>query len=251
MQPKPSPICVRRRLTPQAELHGSSGPAERALPFFQEALRLYREIGDRPGIAASLIRHGPPLVALGRVDEAEAAVQEALAVHRELGPSQELGIALNILASIACERGEYERADSLYRESTEVAHEFGDEWSLVWNLHNRADLALDQGEPDQAFSLAFESLSLARETGDDQALLVCLGILSVATKKRGDDYRAGLFWGAAERVDEELGENMWQGEEHARLVAMLGERSGTFEEGVDKGRRLAVDETVALATADA
>ena len=227
------------------------GSAERALPFFQEALRLYREIGNRPGIAASLSRHGPPLVALGRVDEAEAAVQEALAVHRELGPSQELGIALNILASIASERGEYERADSLYRESTEVAHELGDEWGLVWNLHNRADLALDQDEPDQAFSLAFDSLSLARETGDDQALLVCLGILSVATKKRGDDYRAGLFWGAAERVDEELGENMWQGEEHARLVAMLGERSGTFEEGVDKGRRLAVDETVALATADA
>jgi predicted ATPase len=223
------------------------GDPERALRLFYEALSLYHELGDDVGVAGTLTRLGPPLMVLGRVDDAERLVEEGLAINRELGKTDELVLSLNILAGAAYERGDLARADELYRESTDLAREIDDPWGLVWNLHNQADLALEQDDPARAWSLACESLSVAREIGDDQAAVICLGILSVASHRSGKPHRAGVLWGAAERLDRDLGETMWRkSDDYARLLKKLGKRTPDLEQGVEEGRVLTLDEAVGI-----
>jgi tetratricopeptide (TPR) repeat protein len=223
------------------------GDRETTLRLTEQALSLYRQIGDRAGIADALTQLAPPLMGLGRVDEAQRVVEEGLAINRELGPRWELVLSTNMLANVAYARGDFARAQELYQESAELARRIGDLLLLVWNLHNQADLALEQEDAAQAESLARESLSVAHEIGDDQAVLICLGILAVSASKAGEARRAGTLWGAAHRLSRDLGENLWsKGDDYERLQKMLGERTPEFEQGVADGDRLSLDQAVAL-----
>jgi predicted ATPase/class 3 adenylate cyclase len=224
------------------------GDHERALRLFEEGLAVSKEIGDRDAIARMLNRLGPPLMVAGRHEEAERAATEALAISRELGRAVEAALALHVLGAVAFDRGEWQQAEELYAESYAVSREVGDTWQVAYNLVNLADLALQRKDHTRAWSLACEALGLVRKLGDDLMSLACLGTLAVAAAGAGDPRRGGALWGAAERLDQELGETMWRSERD-RLEEMLGERGPQFEQGVEEGRRLTLDEAVALAYA--
>jgi tetratricopeptide (TPR) repeat protein len=224
------------------------GDRERAERLFEEGLAIYRDLGDRAGIARILARLGPPLTESGRVDEAERLLEEAVRINRELGETNELALSLSLLGGAVFMRGDLQRADELIRESAGLTRETGDLWQLAWDLHNLADLALRRDDPDAAWSTGCEALATAREIGDDLAVLISLGVLAIAAKKRGHARQAGLLWGSAERLDHELGENLWrEPESAAEREELLAERDREFELGVEEGRALPLDRAVALA----
>lgn len=219
------------------------GDAAGALALFEQGLAIYRDLGDRVGVARMLARLGPPLMEGGRLDEAERVVEESVSINRELGEFRELALALSILGGAAVDRGELMRARELLEEAGALAREVGDSWQLCWDLHNLGDLSLRQGDDARAWALCCESLALARELGDDVAALVCLGQLSVAASRQDDPATAGRLWGAAERLDRELGETLWRSE-IPRLWAMGGERGSDFEAARSRGLELTLDEAV-------
>jgi hypothetical protein len=71
-----------------------------------------------------------------------------------------------------------------------------------------------------------------------------VGELAVIAAKLGDRDRAGLLWGAAERLDAELGPSLFAAE-RAKLESELGERDEEFELVVAEGRALELDEVIA------
>ena len=80
--------------------------------------------------------------------------------------------------------------------------------------------------------------------------MVALGLLSRIVAESGDEERAGLLLGAAERLDEE------QGESHARpdlerYREQLGDRGHEFETARAHGRILTLEEATALAEGSA
>jgi predicted ATPase/class 3 adenylate cyclase len=222
------------------------GENERALALFEEGLAIFRELGDRAGTAAVLARLGPPLLATGRVEEAEPLVEEALGINRELGQREELPLSLQILGLCAVERGDPQKGRELLEESAALARELGNTLLVSWDLFNLAFVALEQDDSSRALSLGCEGLTLAHAIGDDLGALISLGALSVAASKCASPRRAGALWGAAERLDEELGNTIWR-RAHAEVESMLGERGPDFELGVEEGHRLSLDEAVALA----
>jgi len=54
-----------------------------------------------------------------------------------------------------------------------------------------------------------------------------------------------LLWGAAERLDEGLGETLWRAA-RAQGEEALGERDAEFELGFEEGRRLPLEDVLAL-----
>jgi predicted ATPase len=215
--------------------------AEGALAFFEQGLAIYRDLGDRAGVARMLARLAPPLMQAGRLDEAARIASEAVEINRELGERGELALSLALVGATADEEGDLGRASALYEESMGLAREVGDTWQVVWDAHLLADLALRQGDLVRAWSLGCESLALARETGDDVAALICLGILSATAARRGDTACAGSLWGAAERLDGELGETLWR-RDVPELSELLGERGPEFESARLDGLRLTIEE---------
>jgi predicted ATPase/class 3 adenylate cyclase len=222
------------------------GDRERAQELFEAGLAIFRELGDRAGTAMMLTRLAPPLIEGGHVEEGERLVEEAVSMNRELGQKGELALSLSILGAAAHERRELQKANELLEESAALAQQVGDYWQVAWNLHMLADVALQRDDLGRALSLSRDGLIRAQEIGDDLAVLICLGILAIVAKRSGEERRAGVLWGVAERLDEEIGETLWratrrQGDE------MLGERGADFELGVEEGRRLPLGEVLALA----
>ncbi len=226
------------------------GDIERALHLFEEGLLLFREIGDRAGAAVMLTRMGPPLEAAGRPDEAEAVVQESLATHRELGDIGEVAMALNMLGVFASERGDRQEARALLEESATLASGLGDSFQLEYSLLNLAEIALEEGDLPRAGGFGREGLALAREIGDGITTIWGLTLLSIAAARRGEPALAGSLWESAEQLDRELGETMLR-RDRVRYENLLGESGPDFERGREQGRKLSLDEAVALALEDA
>ena len=224
-----------------------AGDLDRALSLFEEGLRVSRETGDKAAVAMMLTRLAPPLAELGRVEEAERLAEEAVAMNRELGATEELSLSLGVLGGIVTER-DIAKATELLEESGALAREVGDLWQVAWTLHNLAYLALRADDPERARSLCREGLDVARTIGDHLAVVICFSLLAVAIKRLGDARRAGEFWGATLRLDGELGESLWR-TTRPHSEEMLGHGDAEFDQGVEEGARLSLDEAVALADA--
>ena len=225
-----------------------AGNDEASVDYFQEGLSIFRGRGDQGGAARMLRGLGPPLMRLGRMEEAERVVRDAVAINRELDDKEELALGLEILGSAMASRGQLGEARELYEEAVALARATGDHWSLAYTLQNLAELTLAEGDPDQAWSLGCEAILEAQRVGDQFLGLFCLGILSVAAARREDERRAGALWGAAERLSQELGESAWDSTEGRALYEeMLGQRGATFERAVPAGRRLTLAEAVQCA----
>ena len=220
------------------------GDLDRAIELFYEGLELYRTLGDRKGTARMLARVAPPLFITGRLDEGATLVAEAVAINRELGYKFGLAESLHILSGAYRERGELARSRELLEESLALSREIGDINFTGWNLQNLAWVAVLEDEPEQAWSLASEGLTLARGNGDDLATLISIGVLALAALRLGWMPEAGVLWGAAERLDAELGETVWRhsadGQDELRAVS-----DPAFEAAAAEGRHLTPDEAVA------
>lgn len=221
------------------------GDAERALELFERGLTIYRELDDRPGVGLMLNRLGPPLVALGRDDEAGKVVAEAASIHRDLGNKQELALSLQILGARAFEKRDVQTAIELLEESAALARESGDLHMLVYAVANLAEGAFVGGELDAADRYSLEHLELANELGDKVSLIFGLAVRAIVLKRSGDEERAGALWGASERLDVELGETMWRRERH-QYDDLLGERGPRFDQGLEEGTKLSLEQAVQL-----
>jgi predicted ATPase len=244
------------RATAPPELHAAAleaaggcawfiGDHERAMELFEEGLRLFRKIGDRAGAAMMLTRLGPPLYAAGRADEGEAVLRESLAVHRELGVKEETMLAVHILGSFVSARDPKE-ARALMEESIALSRELGDYALLVYNLLGLGELALNEGDLSGAEDLAREGLLAAREIGDEMMVVAGLILLSIAVARRGELAPAGRLWGAAERLERELGPTMLD-RERAHYTELLGEPVPAFERGREEAHAMSLEEVRALA----
>jgi tetratricopeptide (TPR) repeat protein len=77
---------------------------------YQEAVRLYREVGDRTGEAYAHLNTGGVYEAQRRFREAVTHVEAGLALFNEAGEVRAAGFAYSGLAHLHAELGEHERA---------------------------------------------------------------------------------------------------------------------------------------------
>jgi hypothetical protein len=93
--------------------------------------------------------------------------------------------------------------------------------------------------------LAHEALDLSIQSGDDLAVLACLGVLAAAAAAAGDSRRAGLLWGAGERLALEIGNTPWQ-DDREKTRERIGEPGPEFDLAVGEGMRLTAAEAAEL-----
>jgi predicted ATPase/DNA-binding XRE family transcriptional regulator len=164
----------------------------------EEALRLYRSLGDLNGVASSLNVLALVARLTGDVARAIALHEESLALARELGDGHGIGRALSNLGLLANEVGNYTRAVTLYEESLKVYRPLGDEQGVAIALTNLAQALRCQGNHARAKPLYGESLAILDRAGNRLGIVECLeGLAAIAYAERQLE-RAARLWGAAE-----------------------------------------------------
>jgi hypothetical protein len=157
-----------------------------------------------------------------------------------------VALSVNLLGHVAGDRGDREKAAEMWGRSVELARRDGILWMLANNLDNLAELRFEAGDLDGARKLCREAIVHSIELGEEPGTMVSLGLFSLIAASSGDEQKAGLLWGAVERLDADLGETYVRADAE-RFRERLGERGPEFEEAVARGRLLTLAEAAALA----
>jgi predicted ATPase/transcriptional regulator with XRE-family HTH domain/Tfp pilus assembly protein PilF len=151
-----------------------------------EALRLFSELEDPPGIAAAVTDVGIAYWEQGRLGQAEVHLQEGLRRVRALGDTGRIANTLLPLACVYRDKGEYETARPLFAEALALCRTLGDHVAAAHGLNNLGWLELYAGRLDAARSLAQESLAIRRANALPQAAAVSLALLGKVALVDGD-----------------------------------------------------------------
>jgi predicted ATPase/DNA-binding SARP family transcriptional activator/DNA-binding CsgD family transcriptional regulator len=195
-----------RALNGAAGLAVTQGDYEAAKALIEEGLALYRQLGDKEGIASALTDLG--LVALwGQRDDIPvgAVVEELWELKPHLENRRTLAWMLVLEGMIAASQGDLERAVALHEESLEIFRELRDTGAIITTLGQFGGLVLFWGDYERAVPVLQETLRLASESDYTLPIQFSLFSLACAAASREQPVRAARLWGAVEGMEEAYG----------------------------------------------
>lgn len=170
-----------------AEYQYDFGAATAAL---EQALTLWRALGDRRNIARALLSLGHVEADQRNYEPARERYTESIALWRAVGDERGMAIGTAGLAAVAFYQGDYERAAQLWTDSADLFRTLGDKRRLGILLTNLGCVAWAHGDLDRAVRLHEESLALVRELGDQPGIATSLTNLGIALQGQGNRERA-------------------------------------------------------------
>lgn len=170
----------------------------RATELTQNALEIFRCIGDQWGIARSLMEIGLHSIARGEIEQAGALANESLALSRKIDDDYALGYALVLQALVAQQSGDTVRAEELFSECLTVRRRIGHKFGVVNVLRSLGHMALRQRRLAEAKQYYRESASIAWEAKEIYLLPSSIeGLAAVAAETGSAEHAARLFGAAA------------------------------------------------------
>ena len=174
--------------------------------LIEEALALYRELGDKEGIAAGLTNLGL-LAVLGQRDDIPlpAALEELGELKSQLKNRNTLAYLLILEGLIALRRGDLELSLTLHEESLELFREIPDTQGIIMCLGALGLVALIRGDYEGAPPLLREGLRLGWETDYKVTIQYTLYGLACVAASQEQPVRAAQLWGAVQGMQEAYG----------------------------------------------
>jgi predicted ATPase/class 3 adenylate cyclase len=228
------------------------GDAKSGREQLEEAIGLWRELGDRAELASALDSLGWPLIYdAGDEAGALAAFEEALEIRRELGDSAGVTRALVGVCQVLVALGEVDRAEAMSWDLLEYA---GDDLRTEhFAYHFLADCALIRGDTVQAETRYRQSLQAALPLGDVIETSFEVQGVAMAAAGSGDNERGLRLAASVEALWESLGISISIPFWDALLERYIGPAREQLAEKANsiwaEGRALPFDDAVQLAAA--
>jgi non-specific serine/threonine protein kinase len=223
---------------------------EAANRLARRAVAIARDHGDKSQLGWSLWALSTTLEG---DSEAEALTQEALVLFREVDDQPGLGLVYNSIGERARLSGDDATARSAYEESLAIAERTGDTRRQYYVLFNLAFVAQHEGDHQEAIRLLLRSLALCQEIGVQtdvaQELLAFAGSLGAL----GEQMKAAHLFGAADAFLQRSGTLIDPSDqpEHDRNIAFVRAQLGeaAFEAAWAAGQAMTLEQAVAHARA--
>jgi len=189
-----------------ANFQGEYGAAK---TLIEEGLALYRELGDKEGVALSIVMLSSVAV-MGQRDDipVEALIEEGLLLRPEVEDRRTVAGLLDIEGGVALARGDLGRAVELWEETLALYQDVGDVLGIVACHTNLGLVKLAQGDYERSTMLLGESLRLAWELDHKPFFQYSVIGLGGVAASQGWPVRAARLWGAAEGISEAYGIHM-------------------------------------------
>jgi predicted ATPase/class 3 adenylate cyclase/Tfp pilus assembly protein PilF len=200
------PAVLAQALSGAGILAESQGDYDQAITLHETALGLWRQVGDRLGIAASLTNLGIIQRIYGDYERSSALHEQALSLWREIDDEGGISSSLHELGWLALNRGDYDEAENLLTQSLEMSRRFGEPSALGTVLETLGILAFYMEDYDRAANLYRESMDLWRELNDSRMIAHALANIGEAKHHQGDLDGAETLYQESLALFRELGE---------------------------------------------
>jgi serine/threonine protein kinase/tetratricopeptide (TPR) repeat protein len=155
-------------LNEMAKAQASLGETKQALANFQEALQIRREIGDKRGLADTLIDMGNFSDDRSDHEQSLKMYKEALALEREIGNESLQATCLNNIGSVYSERNQYDDALTYFQQALQLREKSKVAQDIVEAVQNLGQVLANTGQYDQAIAYYMRALDLRRGMNDAQ-----------------------------------------------------------------------------------
>jgi predicted ATPase/class 3 adenylate cyclase len=219
---------------------------------YREALAIYRELGDREGIARATYNLAfVPLIRGSGFEEGRRLFQEAIELYRELGDEDTVARAKGDMGFLLVLEGDPRAALPLLEESLSLSRERGDTFRLTDDLLRVAEAHRSLGDHDRARPRYLEALDVTERANIPGGVAAVLQIMASVDSDRGDHRRALRLVGAGMAIAESIGDpDVTKSPFHfADPVGDARKAIGdeATERALDEGRAMSRDQAVSYA----
>jgi predicted ATPase/DNA-binding CsgD family transcriptional regulator/Tfp pilus assembly protein PilF len=200
----------------------------------EEAVNLWRRLGDQHGLALALNYVATAAREQEDYLEARAWFEQSLALSDDLGDRSLSSKTLGSLGSVVHALGDYDLAQVRYEQSMALAERLDNRYVQAWALHNMGCLALDRGDYRTARARLTQSLEL-RDKHDNQGLVHMLAEFSALAAAEGLSTSALRLAAATDSLTQKTG-----------LIVQHSER-GRFERWLAAAQQAVGEEAAAAA----
>ena len=233
----------------------TQGDHSAARTQLEESVAIWRELGDKRGLAHTLHFLGVEVLGQGEHVAARALAQESVEIFREGEDTWGLAASLASLGIVAQTQEDYSLASSLLGESAALFRGMGDAWGLALPLRNLGIVALRQGDLDRAAAWLREGITTLRELGEKWFMSRNLETLAAVIAMQGDHERAARLFGTGETLREAIGASVlpFYRADYDRGVAAArtGLDEQTFTGAWAQGRAMTLEQALSYALEEA
>jgi tetratricopeptide (TPR) repeat protein len=219
-----------------------------ATAWYEEAESIYRELGDRGGLADALYNTGSMDAIRGDIEAVRAAFGEGAALARDLGDDRLVLRFLEAEGYTAFMTDDFETARSRLEEALAMAERAENRMAIGTGNHTVAQVARLQGRLDDAAEHYRSAIRMARDLGATLAVGEPMQGLAAILIATGDAERGVRLLGAEAAIREQAGggappEWLRLGDPFSEAKTQLGEER--YQAAWDTGRSLTVDQAMA------
>ncbi len=171
-------------------VYSELGEKQKALEYYSQSLPLSRAVGDRGGEAATLSNIGSVYSDLGEKQKALEYYSQSLPLFRAVGDRGGEAATLSNIGSAYSDLGEKQKALEYYSQSLPLRREVGDRGGEAYTLTSIGLVYSDLGEKQKALEYYSQSLSLFRAVGDRRGEAYTLTSIGLVYSDLGEKQKA-------------------------------------------------------------
>jgi DNA-binding winged helix-turn-helix (wHTH) protein/tetratricopeptide (TPR) repeat protein len=155
--------------TDLAVLYYLRGDIAESAQMFQQAVKKFRQVGNRDGVATALSNFADARLSQGDLKEAKKLLEESIPEYQAVDDKEGVVLNLDSLGDIWRENGVLDRAEITYQKAEAIARKIEDKNATAYVLSGMGDVALDRGDLTLARKRYKEALALRTQAGEKQA----------------------------------------------------------------------------------
>jgi tetratricopeptide (TPR) repeat protein len=199
------------RLGALGAAYNSLGDYRKAFAYYEQALAIADEIGDRKVKGYRLGGLGDSYYGLGDYQKAIANFEQALAIDDEIGDRKGKGYRLGALGTAYNSLGDYRKAIAYYEQALAIADEIGDRKGKRDRLGRLGYAYNSLGDYRKAIAYFEQSLAIYEEIPNKPGKVYVLGALGNAYNSLGDYRKATTYYEQALAIVQEIGDKKGKG----------------------------------------
>jgi tetratricopeptide (TPR) repeat protein len=243
------PLSVRAHVLSAARLLARRrGDYEHGWALCDQALAVYRQLGDAEGICWELMNRGALAIERGDPGAARAAFEEGILFARDRDLSAFLPGGLSNLADIEIAEGKLDEARALCEEALTLPDRSSFDTGVA--LINLAHVANLQGRYRESTNFGRAALGVALDHDNRHMIAGAVVEIAWSTARQGDPERALRLLGAAIEFHQETGMTRQRTDEECEQATLQAVRERLDEETVQtlirEGRTMPLEQVAQL-----